>query len=223
MKKLLLVGLWLSLVTVVLAEVVAEYDAGKARTTSGGGLVVPDSKGSFDLLVQDAAGITIGERPEDGQDTKSLLFSGSQVGVLRTENGFPSPTGRCGVELIAKLGAGDPEREATLLRYGTTWELRYTPKVGALSFIIWHSPEVYSTVSVPADEDKWLNVKAGFDGNQLTLEVSGERSSTAAKDAMRSEPSSTNLVVGSSAPKPIDGEVQRPFFGALAEIKVSIE
>ncbi|HRJ74245.1 MAG TPA: hypothetical protein PLS03_18610, partial [Terrimicrobiaceae bacterium] len=60
-------------------------------SAAGPGMILPDSQGSFDCEVADAAGITIGEKPRGGGDAKSLVFSGDQVLAFRTLKAIPAP------------------------------------------------------------------------------------------------------------------------------------
>lgn len=223
MKRIMIIGLSWAMVATGMAQEKAEWYAGTTKVMSDGSMLIPDRDGQVDFKVEDSTGISLGERAPQSSDTKSLEFSGEQLGVFRTVNPLVAPGEAFVVELMAKLGEPPGEMESTLLRYGTTWELRHTPKTGTLGFIIWHDVQVYSTVSVAVDLGEWMKVRAEYDGTNLKISAGGKKEEAPAKDIIRAEPSPASLVMGSSAPRPVDGAVQRPFVGSLSEIRVTIE
>lgn len=204
------------------AEETSVWLAGKARSTSGG-MLLPDEKGIYDLELKDSTGVSIGAKPPLGGDTKSLEFSGSQVSAFRTKAAYPPVGGNLKVELEAMVPDGAPADDATLVRHGTQWEIRFLPKSSSYAFIVWHDKNVFSEVRVPMKLGEWEKISAGYTGDELTLQVGEATAKATPKDVLREESSPAPLLVGASTTKILDESMPRLFNGSLANIRISLE
>ncbi len=204
------------------AEETSIWLAGKARTVSGG-ILLPDSEGSFDLEMKDAAGVTLGEKPPGGGDTKSLEFSGTQTSVFRSVTPYPAVGGTLKVELEAMIPEGGGGEDATLLRHGSMWEIRYTAKNMSYSFIIWHDNNVFTDVKVPVKFDDWNTITATYTGEELILQVGKTSAKAVPKDVLRQDTGPASLLLGASTTKVSEEALPRLFHGSIANIRISLE
>lgn len=204
------------------AEEEAIWLAGKARAVPGG-MFLPDSKGSFDLEMKDASGVTIGEKPPLGGDTKSLEFSGDQAAPFRSINPFPPVAGKLRIELEAMIPEGAGGKDGTLLRHGTQWEIRYTAKNSSCSFIIWHDSNVFTEVKVPMETGAWKAITAEYNGEELILQIGKDSAAAPAKDVLRRDTGPAPLLVGASTTKVLEESLPRLFHGSLANIRIRME
>lgn len=206
------------------ADELASWKVGQAREQDGGWLV-PDVKKSYDLLASDATGITLGEKPSVGDDTKSLVFDGNQLSAFRTLSPFPVSTGSLSFSVAAKPSASQPDEiGGTILRYGTQWELRYEQGKQAFVFIVWHEDRTtYTTVRVDASPDQWHLVNGSLEQDMLVLSVGGDTKQSPLKGAMVVEPKPASFVVGASRATIGTTPGARPFVGAIAAIKATAQ
>ena len=206
------------------AEATAVWLAGDARAGSGG-ILLPDSKGSYDLELKDSTGVTIGEKPSLGGDTKSLEFSGTQVSAFRSIRPFPRVEGKVKIELEAMIipdssvGGGD----STLLRHGTQWEIRYLAKSKSCVFIVWHDKNVFTEVRVPIKAGEWTTIAAEYAGDEMRLQAGDATAKAVPKDILGSDDGPAPLLMGACTTK-VEGEpLPRLFSGSLANIRISLE
>lgn len=175
------------------------------------------------MVLENAAGVKIGGKPTVGKDTKSIEFSGSQLAPFKTSRPFPSLGGKSKISLAFKPADVAPADDGTILRYGTQWELRYSAKLGKLSFIIWDVEKNFTIATVVADAGSWHEAEATFDGSTMRLEVGGQVDEKPVVAAIFVEPREPNLVLGASRPN-TTGEAGidiRPFAGSVADIQIS--
>lgn len=217
-------GLFLGLFSSSLlqAEETSIWLAGKARTVSGG-ILLPDSEGSFDLEMKDATGVTLGEKPPGGGDTKSLEFSGTQTSVFRSITPYPSSGGSLKVELEAMIPEGGGGEDATLLRHGTQWEIRYTARNMSYAFIIWHDSNVFTEVKLPMKFDEWNTITATYTGEEMILQVGKASAKAVPKDALRQDSGPAPLLLGACSTKVLEEALPRLFHGSMANIRISLE
>jgi hypothetical protein len=206
----------------LVAEETSVWLAGKVRTTSGA-MLWPDSAGTFDLEMKDADGVSLGEKPPLGTDTKSLEFSGEQKSVFRSVIPFPPIGGKLKVELDVKIPEDGNGEDSTLIRHGTQWELRYLARTTSCVFIVWHDSNVFTEVKVPMTQGKWEEVVAEYNGEELILSVGKASAKAVPKDALRQETSPAHLLVGASSSKVSEDATPRLFQGSLANIRISLE
>lgn len=204
------------------AEDTSLWLAEKARP-SGSGMLVPDTKGPYDLDTADATGITLGEKAPKGSDAKSFVMDGAQMAPLRSIKVIPSPVEGFQAELQVKVGDGAPDADTTLIRHGVFWELRYLANRASLAFIVWHDANVITEVRVPIKIGSWETVKANFKSDHMELQVGNEKAEAVPKDLLFAGDKPQRLVLGASAPGPVDGILARPFTGALADIRFTVE
>lgn len=200
----------------------SEWLAAKAENTSPG-MLLPDQKGAFDLTIADAAGVQIGEKPPMGGDKKSLTFSGEQTTCFRSTKPFPISTGKTRVELLAKPSDIEQDKEGTLIRVGSQWELRYSQTTRLFALICWHAGEAYTAVRAPAKIDEWQEIEAEFDNDQMALTVDGKTITQVPKAPLRADMAAEPLFLGASNPKLQADGLPRPFVGSMAEIRISID
>jgi|GEM_PF-2040656 len=204
------------------ADEISIWLAGKARTVSGG-LVLPDSRGTYDLEMKDATGVSIGEKPPGGGDTKSIEFSGTQTSVFRSVTPFPAVAGALKVELEAMIPEAAGGEDSTLLRHGTQWEIRFTARNMSYAFIIWHDSNVFTEVRVPVKLGEWNTITAEYTGQKLTLRVGKDSAEAVPKDVLREDTGPAALLMGSSTTKVLEESVPRIFHGSMANIRISLD
>lgn len=190
---------------------------------AGAGMILPDSKGSYDCEVADSTGITVGEKPRGGSDAKSLVFSGEQVLAFRTLKAIPAPFEGFSVKARVNVSELAADTDTTLLRHGTSWEIRYLTNRSAFLFIVWHEADVTSEVSVPAPPGDWVELSAGFRPDKMVLTVDGQKAEGVPKAPMFEGPKPQSLFLGASAPRPVDGVLPRAFRGAVADLEIDWE
>ncbi len=195
----------------------------KDAKTSGGGMLLPDTEGAADFEIADVEGITIGEKPPGGGDTKSLEFAGTQVLAFRTVSPFPAGTAGFKVQLKVRVTEETLSQDTTILRHATQWEIRYLHKRKAYLFVVWHEPTVVTELVVSAEPGEWQNLTAEFRPDKMTFATETEKTDGVPKDTMVEEPKPQVLLLGASGPRPVDGELPRPFVGALADIRITVE
>lgn len=200
----------------------SEWLASKAETDAPA-MILPDQKGTFDLTIADAAGVSLGEKPPKGGDKKSLSFSGNQTTCFRTMKPFPISAGKTRVELLVNPSEIGQDKESTLLRVGSQWELRYSQSTRSFCLICWHAGEVYTIVRAPAKADEWQEIEAEFDNDNMSLTVDGKTINQIPKEPLRSDATAEPLFIGASNPKAQADGLPRPFSGSMADIRVIID
>ncbi len=208
----------------VRAEETAVWLAGDARTSSAG-ILLPDSKGSFGMEVKDSTGITIGDKPSVGADTKSLEFSGTQVSAFRTIRPFPPVEGKLKIELDAMIlpDSSTGSVDSTLLRHSTQWEIRYLGKSKTCVFIVWHDKNVFTEVRVPVKVGEWTTISAEYTAEEMKLRVGEDSAKVVPKDVLGIADGPAALLMGACTTK-VEGEpLPRLFSGSLANIRISLE
>jgi hypothetical protein len=204
------------------AEETSVWLAGDGIERSGT-ILLPDKKGAFDLEIKDATGITFGKKPDSGKDTKSLEFSGTQTAVFRSLLPFPPASGGLQINLQALIPEEAGDRDSSLLRHGTQWEIRYLAAKTAILFVIWHESNVFTEVSVPIPLGSWETISAEYTADKLTLIVNGQEKSVAPKDLLRQESAPAHLLLGASSTKIEDETMARIFTGSLADIRIQVQ
>jgi len=186
-------------------------------------ILLPDAKGAFDMELADAAGVSIGEKPAKGTDTKSLVFSGTQKMAFKTLSPYPLSSEAFKVSLVVKPAEMAGEEDGTILRHGTQWELRYLPKKEAVIFVVWHDVNVFTEVSLPMKPDAWHQIEAGMKNGTMTLAVDSEDTEKPLKDSMRAEAKPVALILGATRQALGETTGFRPFAGSIADIKITQE
>ncbi len=192
--------------------------------SDGAGLFLPDVEAEFDMDTADAVGITIGPKPPEGRDSKSLQFSGQQALALRTQKPFPGLVQKLTVSFRVNVGEIGEQDDATVLRYGTQWEIRHLGKASAFILVVWHGVNVVTQIRAASRPGEWQEVEAEITPEKMTLKVDDEEVEGVPQDTIWQESKAVNLLMGASAPRPLPGEpLARPFIGSLAEVRVSVE
>ena len=202
----------------VSADETAVWLAKDARETQGR-IVMPDSKGSFDFEVADASGVKIGGKPGKIGDTKSIEFTGAQTSMFKTVVPMPAMETSLKLSLQVRPAESAGEEDGSLLRYGTQWEIRYFTKKSLFQLIVWNEEGKFTIITVPAKQGVWQTLKASVTANSMTLSVDGEEVVGEPSGPLHIEPKPLSLSMGGVAGK----EMGRPFFGSVAEIRISIE
>lgn len=206
------------------ADFLASWKAGQAREQDGGYLL-PDVKKSYDLLAPNSAGISLGDKPSVGDDTKSVVFDGLQLTAFRSLSPFPVSTGTLAFSVAVKPAAQQTDPiGGTVLRYGTQWELRYEQDKQSMVFIVWHEDRTsYTTVRVAAAPDQWHLVEGTLEQDMAVLKVGSDTKQTPLKGPLAIEVKPVAFLVGASAPS-LEGRPQsRPFTGAIAAIQATAQ
>lgn len=208
----------------VFAGDLSRWEAGKARVV-GDKVLLPDDLGGYDFVCPDASAVTIGEKPTVVGDSKSIVFSGAQTEVFKTVRPYPPFPGTFSVSLLVCPAEMSGEADGTILRYGLQWELRYLVKESKLSLVVWHQSNVYTTVNLPLKPGVWHEVKATVEPASIRLESGKDVvSKVLTEGGVFEEPKPVNMVLGGT-PNATDGvrSVSRPFFGAVADIRINVE
>lgn len=184
---------------------------------TGGGITWRDTAGSNNLQMSDPAGLTVGDRPEVGDDDNSAVFAGQQTSGFRTTKSVRVPTTALHVSLAFKPESTESENEQTILRQGN-WELRYAPKTKRVLFIVWHDSKNYTMVAAPMQTGVWQEIKASYENGQMKLEVDGVPKSVEAKGPLGTHHESSALFLGG-----YPGDYFRAVCGAMADIRISIQ
>ncbi len=195
------------------------WQADDART-KGPGMLLPDSKGSLDFEILDASGISIGEKPKGGSDAKSLVFSGEQVLAFQTVQTIPAPYEGFKLKALVNVSDLSADTDITLFRHGTSWEIRYLVNRSAFLFVVWHDAGERTEVVVPARAGEWQELLAEYEPEKMILKVDGVKAEDVPKAAMVESPKPQSLILGASAPRPVEGALPRGFRGAVAEIEI---
>jgi Concanavalin A-like lectin/glucanases superfamily len=182
-------------------------------------ILLPDSSGSFDFGLAEAAGVTIGGKPGKAGDAKSIEFSGKQTSAFKTVRPFPQVGASLSLSMQVRASETSGDEDGTIIRYGTQWEVRYDIKKGKFVFIVWSDDNVFTTVSLPAKQGAWQTLKATVSADSMTLSVDGEEAKGVPKGGLRAEPRPALLVMGGSLGK----ELTRKFIGSVAEIRIALE
>ncbi len=200
------------------ADETAVWLAKDARLAQGK-IVLPDSKGAMDFELADASGVKIGGAPGKIGDTKSIEFSGAQTSMFKTVVPLPPMETSLKLSLQVRPAESAGEEDGTLLRYGTQWEIRYFTKKSAFQLIVWNEEGKFTIVTVPAKQGSWQTLNASVTANSMALSVDGEDAVGEPSGPFRIEPKPLSLSMGGVAGK----EMGRPFFGSVADIRISIE
>lgn len=222
MKKHLLPALLLSATfsaSCLALDEIATYRAADLDN-SGGGMVWRDGAGNNNLQLTDPAGVSVGEKPAVGDDTKSAVFNGEQTMPFRTTTALDVPTGAVEVSLAFNPAAEAGPEEQTLIRQGN-WELRYGPKDKNLMFIVWHDNKAYTMITAPAEPGVWQEVKASFEENMLKLEVNGVPKTKEAKGPLGTHFATSAIFIGASTGTRGTGIEFRPLRGAIADVRIA--
>lgn len=206
------------------SEDVGVWNAGGAHPGDGG-LVIPDKKGGFDFVTPSSAGISIGDKPSVGDDTKSIVFDGSQTAAFRTKSGFPGIYSTLRVSIAVKPESGSSDQDGTVLRYGTQWEIRYAPARSVFSLIVWNDDKTtYTIVSLPARPGDWQVLEGVVANGSMSFSVDAQKKDATLKGTISSEEKPVALVLGASRPNlDTSGALTRPFTGAVADIRIGVE
>ncbi len=200
------------------ADETAIWLAKDARLAQGK-IVMPDSKGAMDFELADASGVKIGGAPGKIGDTKSIEFSGTQTVPFKTLSPVPGMETSLQLSFQVKTAATAGEEDGTLFRYGTQWEVRYYTKKSLFQLIVWNDERKFTIVTAPAKQGVWQTLKASVTADSMKLSVDGEESVGEPSGPFYIEPKPLSLQMGGAAGK----ELGRPFFGSLADIRISIE
>ena len=191
----------------------------KDAEATQGGIFLPDNTGKFEFTLPDANGVTIGDGPGEGDDTKSIVFSGTQAGPLKTKIPFPAVVTKLAIAIRVKSAEETGTEDGTILRYGTQWEIRYDTKKGGYTFVAWHDKNIYSTVFVPVSRGSWTELKIEASEEAITLSADGKEVHAVPKGAFHSETSPSPLVMGAAASK----QSARPFYGSIADLRITVQ
>lgn len=200
------------------ADETAIWLAKDARENQGR-IILPDSKGAFDFELADASGVKIGGKPGKIGDTKSMEFSGSQTAAFKTVIPLPPMETSLQLSMQVRVAESTGEEDGSLLRYGTQWEIRYYSKRSAFQLIVWNEEGKFTIVTVPAKQGVWQTLKASVTAESMMLSLDGEEAKAVPGGAFHIEPKPLSLALGGVAGK----EMGRPFFGSVAEIRLTIE
>ncbi len=191
----------------------------KDAEAAQGGIFLPDNTGKFEFALADAAGVSIGEGPGEGEDTKSLVFSGTQAAPLKTKTPFPAVVTKLVLSVRVKSAEETGIEDGTILRYGTQWEIRYDTKKGGYSFVIWHDKNIYTTVFVPVSRGAWAELKIEATEEAVTLSADGKEVHALPKGAFHAETNPSALILGAAASK----QSSRPFYGSVADLRITVQ
>ena len=200
------------------ADQTAVWLAENARETREG-ILLPDSKGSFDFVLADTDGVTISGKPASAGDTKSIEFSGTQKGAFKTIRPFPQVASSLSISMQVRASEMPGEQDGTIIRFGTQWEVRYDIKKTKFVFIVWSEDNSFTTVSLPAKQGVWQTLKATVGADSMALSVDDEEAKGIPKGDLRTEPKPASLIMGGSWSK----DLPRMFFGSVADIRISVE
>lgn len=191
----------------------------KDAKESQGRILLPDSKGTFDFELADAEGVKIGGKPGKIGDTKSIEFSGSQTTAFKTLAPLPVMQTSLHLSLQVRAAEAAGEEDGSLFRYGTQWEVRYYTKRSAFQLIVWNEEGNFTIISVPGKQGVWQTLKAEVTADSMTLSVDDEEAKGQPSGPFHIEPKPLSLSMGGVAGK----ELGRPFFGSVADIRITIE
>lgn len=200
---------------------IASYRAADLESSSGG-MLWRDSAGNNNMQLADPTGVTIGEKPTVGNDTKSAVFDGTQALPFRTTAGLPVPMTALRVSFAFNPSTDTDTALQSLIRHGN-WEIRYNPATKRLSLIVWHDPKTYTEISGPLEPGVWQEIDASFEEATLKLEINGVPQTKEAKGALGSHHPMSAIFIGASASSRASAMDFRALRGALAEIEISGE
>lgn len=186
-------------------------------------IILVGNDGTPSLQFLGTEGVVIGEGPESGDDKKSVVFSGQQPAAFRTERGFPTATSGLSVAVDVRPSEETIEQDGTILRHGTSWEIRYSPVRGAFSFIVWHDAKDYSEVRVAATKGEWQTLEARYEEGKISLMNGNNSSESVLTLPIRPDNTAAALLLGGSTPVITNPESGRPFAGSLANIRLGME
>jgi len=188
-----------------------------------GGFLLPGKGSSPELRMSPAAGVSAGEAPSMGGDRKSLVFDGNQSSAFRTEAGYRKALSGIRVIVDVKIPEEIGENDGTILRHGTSWELRYVPGKSIVVFVVWHDASHYTEVRVPALPGEWQTIDAAFAEEQMSVSNGKDKATAVPPTGIRVESADPPLLLGASTPIVADKQSGRPFTGAVANIRVGVE
>jgi hypothetical protein len=203
-------------------ELTDQWLAQSAREVAEG-FLLPGKGAAPDLRLAEPGGVALGEAPTTGDDKKSLEFTGEQTAAFRTEKGYARVNTGLRVMVDVKPGEEIAETDGTILRHGTSWELRHVSSRGVILFIIWHDANDYTEVRVPARPGEWQTFEAEYEEGRIAITNGTDTAEAVPHTAMRMETSDPPLLLGASNPLVLDPESGRPFVGAVANIRIGIE
>ena len=199
-----------------------QWLAQNAREVAGG-FLLPGKGTSPELRMTPAEGVSLGGAPTSGDDKKSLVFNGTQTAAFRTETGYLKASSGIRVIVDVMIPEDRADFDGTILRHGTSWELRHVPARDMVVFVVWHDATEYTEVRVPTKPGEWQTFEATFQEEQLTLTNGRDRDAKTAPTGVRVEPSDPPLLLGASIPVITDPVAGRPFKGSVANIRIGIE
>lgn len=190
---------------------------------SATGMMWNDAKGGSPLETKSTTGITLGDKPDVGSDSKSVVFSGEQNSPFRSVNPFGVPSGALKISLAFKADPNAATAEQTLMRH-PAWEFRYYAQKGEISFVIWHDLKAYTAVASKIDAGVWQQVTGTYEQGMITIEVNGQTPVTReAKGTLVLADPGARLLIGASSGARQGAMPDRLLCGALADIHISAE
>jgi len=184
---------------------------------SGDGILIPDSKGTYDFMLADAAGVTIGAKPDSPGDAKSIEFSGSQKAAFKTVMPIPQVASSISISMQVRASETSGDGDSTII-CSSQWEVRHIIKMSKFVLIV--RGEDITGVSLPTKQGVWQTLKATVSADSITLSVDGEAATGVPKGNLSMSPKPSPLVMGGFLGK--EGLI-RKFFGSVADIRISVE
>ena len=179
-----------------------------------------DNTGKQCLQLSSATGVSLGEKPSLGEDSKSVFFSGAQILPFRSENLLPVVVDSLTVSLAISPQSSNDDDDQMIIRHGN-WDLRYSPGQKLLKFTIWHDDKLFSQITAPLELGIWQMVKASFTDRIITLQVNDVYQSKEAKDSFGVHLSRAPIFVGASSDMRGKGMKLRPLTAEIADIHIS--
>jgi hypothetical protein len=213
--------------TVVQAQSTPLIFQAQDAVEEGNKILLPDDTKNYEFQLSDKEGISIGDKPTVGADEKSLVFSGQQKSAFVGTKSFAQASSSFGVELsfLVDPQAASLNNNGTLLKHAN-WEIRCDAKNGNLAVVVWHKKNVpYSIVSVPMQLGVWQRLSAKLQDGVLSLSVDGDEKQEQIANPIHPANAFSILIIGAAWPGSGDVSMEsfRPFFGALADIKLTAE
>lgn len=193
----------------------------------GNKILLPDDTKTYEFQLSDKEGISLGEKPTVGTDEKSLVFSGQQKSAFVGTKSFAQAANGFGVEFsfLVNPQAASFNHNGTLMKHAN-WEIRCDAKNGNLAVVLWHKKDVpYSIVTVPVQLGVWQRLSAKLQAGVLTVSVDGNEKQEQISHPIHPANAFSLLIIGAAWPGSgnVSLESFRPFFGAIADIKLTAE
>ncbi len=183
----------------------------------------PDSKRENILVLAKAEGVSVGEAPNMGDDSKSAVFSGEQQAAFVSTTRVTEFTGSMEIKLLFNPGL---EPAGTIIRFNRQWQLGLK-KIGQKNYVelmVWHDSGGMTFVPVEVELDKWQEIIASVTDNTAKISCGGKQNSKNLTEPIRHEPAGASIYVGLpvAATSAANKELTIPLRASIADIRLAL-